>query len=85
MTLSAVTSSEVRFWPSLPSYSRVLKRPSTKTRLPLRSCSATRSARSPKMLTRYQSVPSSTQPPWPSGLLLLTATVNWVTARPLGM
>ena len=70
MTLSAVTSSEVRFWPSLPSYSRVLKRPSTKTRLPLRSCSATRSARSPKMLTRYQSVPSSTQPPWPSGLLL---------------
>ena len=84
MTLSAVTSSDVRFWPSLPSNSRVLKRPSTKTRLPLRSCSAARSARSPKTLTRNQSVPSSTQPPCPSGLLWLTATLNWVTGWPFG-
>ena len=53
-------------------------------RLPLRSCSAARSARSPKMLTRNQSVPSSTQPPWPSGLLWLTATVNWVTGPAVG-
>ena len=62
MTLSAVTSSDVRFWPSWPSNSRVRKRPSTKTRLPLRSCSAARSARSPKTLTRNQSVSSIHSP-----------------------
>src|SRR6478735_5460625 len=85
MTLSEMTSSDVRFSPSLPSNSRDLKRPSTKTLLPLRSCSAARSARSPKTLTRNQSVPSSTQPPWPSGLLWLTATLNCVTGLPLGV
>ena len=63
MTLSAVISSEVRFWPSLASYSRVRKRPSTNTLLPLRNCSAVRSARSPQTVTRYQSVRSSTHSP----------------------
>ena len=60
--MSAVMSSEMRFWPSLASYSRVRKRPSTKTRLPLRRFSAARSPRSPQMLTRNQSVDSIHSP-----------------------
>src|SRR3954447_7693780 len=57
ITLSAVISSDVRCVPSLASYSRVRKRPSTKTRLPFRNSSAARSARSPQIVTRNQSVP----------------------------
>ncbi len=85
MTLSAVTSSDVRFWPSWPSNSRVRKRPSTKTRLPLRSCSAARSARSPKTLTRNQSVSSIHSPVCWFLVLWLTATLNCVTGRPVGV
>ena len=58
----AVISRDVRFWPSRPSNSRVLKRPSTKTLLPLRRLSAMRSARSPQTLTRNQSVSSTHSP-----------------------
>ena len=61
-TLSAVISRDVRFWPSRPSNSRVLKRPSTNTWLPLRRFSAARSARSPQTLTRNQSVSSTHSP-----------------------
>src|SRR5262245_7425713 len=85
MTLSAVMSRDVRFWPSWPSNSRVRKRPSTNTRLPLRSCSAARSARSPNTLTRNQSVSSVHSPVCWFLVLWLTATLNWVTGRPVGV
>ncbi len=84
-TLSAVISSETRFWPSRVSYSRVRNRPSTKTRLPLRSCSAVRSARSPQTVTRYQSVASIHSPVCWFFVLWFTATVNSVTGRPVGV
>src|SRR6187397_2896829 len=84
-TLSAVISSDVRFWPSRPSNSRVLKRPSTNTRLPLRRFSAARSARSPQTLTRNQSVSSTHSPVCWFFVLWLTATLNCVTGRPLGV
>ncbi len=86
MTLSAVISRAVRFWPSRPSNSRVRKRPSTKTLFPLRNCSAARSPRSPQMVTRYQSVPWSTHSPdWASLPRWETATLNSVTGRPEGV
>src|SRR6185436_3151888 len=82
---SAVISREVRFWPSRPSNSRVLKRPSTKTLLPLRRFSAARSARSPHTLMRNQSVASTHSPVCWFFVLWFTATLNWVTGRPLGV
>ena len=83
--MSAVISSEIRFWPSLASYSRVRNRPSTNTRLPLRNCSAVRSARSPQTVTRNQSVASTHSPVCWFFVLWLTATLNSVTGRPLGV
>ena len=84
-TVSAVISSEIRFWPSLASYSRVRKRPSTKTRLPLRRFSAARSPRSPQTLTRNQSVDSIHSPVCWFFVDWLTATVKLATGRPLGV
>jgi len=50
-----------------------------------RSCSAARSARSPKTETRNQSVSSIHSPVCWFFVLWLTATLNWVTGRPVGV
>src|SRR5258708_15255775 len=63
-TRSATTSVAVRFWPSLPSQSRVCSRPSTKTWLPLSRYSPHDSACLPQTTTVRKHASSRFSPDW---------------------